>query len=76
MLTVLISLLKIVFLVMGAVVSWLEHTLDKGSKVRVFLGPPKQDHGGLAQLEALLHSGGQRFDPAILHKTLIIKNCK
>ena len=51
-----------------------------GSKVRVFLGPPYKFLGGISSAGRApdLHSGGQRFDPAILHqkKHLVIKIVK
>ena len=51
MLTVLISLLKLVFLLHGGrELSWLEHTLDKGEVGRSSRPRPTNFQGGLAQL--------------------------
>ena len=51
MLTVLMSLLKVVFLLHGGrSLSWLEHTLDKGGVESSSLSRPTKKTGGLAQL--------------------------
>ena len=73
MLTVLISLLKVVFLYncnAGRKLSWLEHTLDKGGVESSSLSRPTILNWGISSAGRApdLHSGGQRFDPAILHQ--------
>ena len=72
MLTVLISLLEVVFLLHGGRwLSWLEHTLDKGGVESSSLSRPTYLRSwGISSAGRApdLHSGGQRFDPAILHQ--------
>ena len=72
MLTVLISLLEIcvsLFCEKGRELSWLEHTLDKGGVESSSLSRPTNINWGISSAGRApdLHSGGQRFDPAILH---------
>ena len=58
--------------------------ISVGSEVRVFLGPPTYHNINTRGISSAgrapdLHSGGQRFDPAILHQNLrhlAFLNCK
>ena len=79
MLTVLISLLEFsVSLEWGPVLSWLEHTLDKGGVESSSLSRPTNITGGLAQLGERLICIQEVSGSIPLSSTMTLscKNCK